>query len=143
MFRQPNLVLLATTSLYGVGSSQYNRIHVPLAELGVKAKPGGFRAEPVLLPAADLKREPEMSLSYTELGMSRGFGSYHFSSASLEHLNNFIPRGGEIRKVNSIFGEGVNPLMYASLRSSRWWRTGRSTWARGARPLPTVASSGA
>lgn len=111
VFRPPNLVLLATTSLYGVGSSQYNRIHVPLAELGLKATPRGFRPEPVLLPAADLKREPELTLSYTELGMSRGFGSYHFSNASLEYLNNFIPRGGEIRKVNSIFGEGVNPLM--------------------------------
>lgn len=31
----PNLVLLATTSLYGVGSSQYNRLRVPLKELGV------------------------------------------------------------------------------------------------------------
>ena len=32
--RPPNLVILATTSLYGVGSSQYNRVRVPLEELG-------------------------------------------------------------------------------------------------------------
>jgi hypothetical protein len=34
--RSPNLVLLATTSLYGVGSSQYNRVRVPVAEVGAK-----------------------------------------------------------------------------------------------------------
>jgi hypothetical protein len=109
--RPANLVLLATTSLYGVGSSQYNRVHVPLEEVGGRAKPAGFRAEPVLLPTKDVAREREGTLGYTELGSSEGFGSYHFSSASLEYLNTFIPRGGEIRKVNSIFGEGVNPLM--------------------------------
>jgi hypothetical protein len=88
--RQPNLVLLATTSLYGVGSSQYNRIRVPLEAVGGKA---GSRLE------------------YAELGMSRGFGSYHFSKASLDYLDTLVPRGDDSRKVNSIFGEGVNPLM--------------------------------
>lgn len=88
--RPPNLVLLATTSLYGVGSSQYNRIRVPLEAVGGKA--GSM-------------------LEYTELGVSRGFGSYHFSTASLDYLETLIPRGDDNRKVNSIFGEGVNPLM--------------------------------
>jgi hypothetical protein len=58
--RPPNLVLLATTSLYGVGSSQYNRVRVPLEAVDGKAG---------------------QMLEYTELGMSRGFGSYHFSTA--------------------------------------------------------------
>lgn len=88
--RPPNLVLLATTSLYGVGSSQYNRVRVPLEEVGGKA---GAKVE------------------YTELGMSKGYGSYHFSKASIDYLETLVPRGGEKRKVNSIFGEGVNPLM--------------------------------
>jgi len=88
--RPPNLVLLATTSLYGVGSSQYNRVRVPLEAVGGKAG---------------------QMLEYTELGMSRGFGSYHFSTASLNYLETLIPRGDDSRKVNSIFGEGVNPLM--------------------------------
>jgi hypothetical protein len=88
--RPPNLVLLATTSLYGVGSSQYNRIRVPLEAVGGKA--GSM-------------------LEYAELGMSRGFGSYHFSKASLDYLDTLVPRGDDSRKVNSIFGEGVNPLM--------------------------------
>jgi hypothetical protein len=88
--REPNLVLLATTSLYGVGSSQYNRIRVPLEAVGGKAG---------------------HMLEYDELGMSRGFGSYHFSKASLDYLDTLVPRGDDSRKVNSIFGEGVNPLM--------------------------------
>jgi hypothetical protein len=90
VMRSPNLVLLATTSLYGVGSSQYNRVRVPLDKIG--GENGG-------------------NLEYIELGTSKGFGSYHFSAASLDCLEALIPRGRENRKVNSIFGEGVNPLM--------------------------------
>jgi hypothetical protein len=88
--RDPNLVLLATTSLYGVGSSQYNRLRVPLEDLGGEA---GQRIE------------------YVELGMSKGYGSYHFSQASIDYLETLLGRAGDGRKVNSIFGEGVNPLM--------------------------------
>lgn len=67
--RQPNLVLLATTSLYGVGSSQYNRIRVPLEAVG------GRVGE---------------SLAYVELGESRGYGSYQFSQLSLEYWGVFL-----------------------------------------------------
>ncbi|HEU5070880.1 MAG TPA: Druantia anti-phage system protein DruA [Verrucomicrobiae bacterium] len=90
VIRSPNLVLLATTSLYGVGSSQYNRVRVPVAEAGGKG---------------------DAVIEYEELGMSRGYGSYHFSKASIDYLETLMPRGGVGRKVNSIFGEGVNPLM--------------------------------
>jgi hypothetical protein len=88
--RPPNLVLLATTSLYGVGSSQYNRLRLPLEEVGGKT---GHRLE------------------YVELGASKGYGSYHFSQASVDYLETLLGRAGDGRKVNSIFGEGVNPLM--------------------------------
>jgi hypothetical protein len=88
--RTPNLVLLATTSLYTVGSSQYNRVRIPAEEAGGKSG---------------------HNLAFLELGMSLGFGSYQFSTASLDYLEKFIPRGDDFRKVNSIFGEGVNPLM--------------------------------
>ena len=90
VIRIPNLVLLATTSLYGVGSSQYNRVRVPIMEAGGKG---------------------DTVIEYKELGMSRGYGSYHFSKASIDYLETLLPRGGAGRKVNSIFGEGVNPLM--------------------------------
>jgi hypothetical protein len=88
--RPPNLVLLATTSLYGVGSSQYNRVRIPLEELD---------------------GEPGTYLEYRELGISKGFGSYHFSQASIDYVQTLLGRAGDGRKVNSIFGEGVNPLM--------------------------------
>jgi len=88
--RTPNLVLLATTSLYGVGSSQYNRVRVPVAEVGGSG---------------------DARLEYVELGESLGFGSYHISMATIDYLETLMPRGSVKRKVNSIFGEGVNPLM--------------------------------
>jgi hypothetical protein len=88
--RPPNLVMLATTSLYGVGSSQYNRVRVSLAELG---------------------GDPAKRIEYAELGMSKGYGSYHFSQASIDYLETLLGRAGGGRKVNSIFGEGVNPLL--------------------------------
>ena len=90
VIRTPKLVLLATTSLYGVGSSQYNRVRVPIAEVGGKG---------------------DAVIEYKALGLSRGYGSYHFSKASIDYLNTLMPRGTAGRKVNSIFGEGVNPLM--------------------------------
>jgi hypothetical protein len=67
--RPPNLVLLATTSLYSIGSSQYNRVRVPLRELGGKV---GARIE------------------YTELGVSKGYGSYHFSQTSIAYLDTLL-----------------------------------------------------
>lgn len=88
--REPNLVLLCTTSLYGVGSSQYNRIKIPLDAIG--STDGG-------------------QIQYEDLGISKGYGSYHFSKASLKYLDVLLGRVGVGRKVNSIFGEGVNPLM--------------------------------
>ena len=60
--RKPKLVLLCTTSLYGVGSSQYNRVRVLLEDVGGKG---------------------DAKLEYVELGMSKGYGSYHFSRASI------------------------------------------------------------
>ena len=90
VYRDPQLVLMATTSLYGVGSSQYNRIRVP-AELV-----GGDEGE---------------SIGFLELGKSEGFGSFHFSKETVKVAQALLGRLDGGRKVNSIFGEGVNPLM--------------------------------
>lgn len=88
--RKPNLVLLCTTSLYGVGSSQYNRVKIPLAEIGLNSS---------------------ASIEYKNLGHSQGFGTYHFSRETIQ-LGSFLnSQKKEGRRVNSIFGEGVNPLM--------------------------------
>lgn len=90
VIRKPRLVLLCTTSLYGVGSSQYNRVKVPLNEIGGR----------------DNDR-----VEYENLGHSSGFGTYHFSRETIRLASTLISRRKNGRLVNSIFGEGVNPLM--------------------------------
>ncbi len=88
--RIPRLVLLCTTSLYGNGSSQYNRVKLPAEVVGGKTS---------------------LCLRYEELGTSQGFGSFHFSRESVRLADALLGRSKQGRKVNSIFGEGVNPLM--------------------------------
>ena len=88
--KKPNLVLLATTSLYGVGSSQYNRVSIPANEVG---------------------GEGNERLIYKEIELSVGFGSYHISKESIRCATYLLGRKANGRPVNSIFGEGVNPRM--------------------------------
>jgi hypothetical protein len=88
--RRPRLVLLGTTSLYAVAPSQYNRLKMPIVtaagrRLGV--------------------------LAYERLGRTVGYGSYHFSRATLEALESILARQQHGRPINSIFGEGVNPKL--------------------------------
>ena len=86
--RPPTLVLLMTTSLYGVASSQYNRLKVPVEYHG-----------------------GEGVLEFVELDETLGFGSYHFSKATLNEMAVYLARDTDGRAVNSIFGEGVNPKL--------------------------------
>jgi hypothetical protein len=88
--RKPQLVLLCTTSLYGVGSSQYNRIKIPAGDIGGKA--GKF-------------------IEYKELGISEGYGSFHFSNHTIWLADKVVGRNNGRKRVNSIFGEGANPLL--------------------------------
>ena len=88
--RSPKLVLLCTTSLYGGGSSQYNRLKIPAGSFGN-------------IPIDDVV--------FFELGVSEGFGSFHFSKETIRAADGLLGRKDYGRKVNSIFGEGVNPLM--------------------------------
>jgi len=90
VFKKPELLLLCTTSLYRTGSSQYNRIKVPAELIG-----GG----------------PGDALEFQNLGYSEGFGSFHFSRETVELMNVLLARSKDGKRVNSIFGEGVNPLM--------------------------------
>ncbi|HVL68776.1 MAG TPA: Druantia anti-phage system protein DruA [Vicinamibacterales bacterium] len=88
--RPPRLVLLGTTSLYGVAPSQYNRLKMPAAAVG----------------------GPENAMvSYECLGRTAGYGSYHFSRDTLASLEPLLGRLQRGRPVNSIFGEGVNPKL--------------------------------
>ncbi len=90
LVRKPQLVMLGTTSLYGVGSSQYNRIKIPVGEIG---------------------GEKGHKIEYKELGFSEGFGSFHFSSNTIILADAVAGRESGRKRVNSIFGEGANPLI--------------------------------
>ena len=86
--RRNNLVFVGTTSLYGTGSSQYNRLHFPAETLG-----GHGRIE------------------FRELGHSRSFGTSHLSSETVSALVRLSEQSRTGVRVNSIFGEGVNPKL--------------------------------
>jgi hypothetical protein len=86
--RRANLVFVGTTSLYGSGSSQYNRVRVPAAVLGGTA-----------------------DLQFLRLGRSRSFGTSHLSAESVSLLVRLAEQTQTGARVNSIFGEGVNPKL--------------------------------
>lgn len=88
--RKPKLVLLCTTSLYGVGSSQYNRLK---------------------LSAADIGGSEHESIWYEPLGLSLGYGSFHLSAETVGEMDALISQSQKSRRVNSIFGEGVSPRL--------------------------------
>lgn len=88
--RESRLSFISTTSLYGSGSSQYNRLRWPASVMG------GPNHE---------------QLQFAELGHSRSFGTSHFADQTVEALMRlYVVNGGEVR-VNSIFGEGVSPRL--------------------------------
>jgi Domain of unknown function (DUF4338) len=88
--RNAQLVLLCTTSLYGSSLNQYSRIKLPTRMIGGAANG---------------------SIEYKAVGVSDGYGTFHFSRDTLRLMSSLLGRANESRKVNSIFGEGVNPLM--------------------------------
>lgn len=90
IIRKPTLVLLGTTSLYGIGSSQYNRIKIPCDRIG------GSSGE---------------SLVYEELGHSQAFGTSQYSEETVEALEDLVQQSANGQRVHSIFGEGVSPKL--------------------------------
>jgi hypothetical protein len=83
--RDPMLVFLGTTSLYHVGSSQYNRIAIPLVD------------------------DNTTKITYQEYGKTLGFGSVHFSEVTIQALNELQQHVNEATLINNVFGEGINP----------------------------------
>ncbi len=90
IIRPSQLAFVGTTSLYGVGSSQYNRLRMPAARIGGK--------------------EGE-HLEYIEIGKSQAYGTSHFSSNTVRALVDLVQQSSNGRRVNSIFGEGVSPKL--------------------------------
>ncbi len=88
--RTPTLVLLGTTSLYGLGSSQYNRIKIPCTNLG---------------------GSPADAIRYEELGHSEAFGTSQYSEETVDALADVVQQSANGLRVNSIFGEGVSPKL--------------------------------
>jgi hypothetical protein len=86
--RRSHLVFVGTTSLYGSGSSQYNRLRIPASVLN-------GRADVVFRP----------------LGRSRSFGTSHLSKETVSALVQLAEQSRTGIRINSIFGEGVNPKL--------------------------------
>ncbi|WP_245410691.1 Druantia anti-phage system protein DruA [Notoacmeibacter marinus] len=86
-----DLKLLTTTSLYGVGSSQYNRL---------------------TLRASDY---PDIGndLRWRTIGKSLtgGFGTIHLGSETAQALRNLAFSRHDARRVNNRFGEGTSPRL--------------------------------
>ncbi len=88
--RESRLSFISTTSLYGSGSSQYNRLRWPAEVMG---GPKGER------------------ISFTALGRSRSFGTSQFTDETVEALVRLSRVEGGVVRVNSVFGEGVSPRL--------------------------------
>jgi len=84
IFKDTDLCVLTTTSLYGVGSSQYNRVRFPY---------------------------DAPKLRWQEIGATEGFGTIHMTKQTVLALREkAIGRTG-LRNVNNQFGEGTSPLL--------------------------------
>lgn len=86
--RRSNLVFVGTTSLYGSSSSQYNRLRLPGDVLGSRT-----------------------DIVFRPLGRSRSFGTSHLSAFTVKALAKLAAETHTGARVNSIFGEGVNPKL--------------------------------
>lgn len=88
--REARLSFVGTTSLYGTGSSQYNRLFWPATTMG---GPEGKR------------------MGFHELGRSRSFGTSHFTDDTVNALVRLSEHSGATTRVNGLFGEGVSPRL--------------------------------
>lgn len=86
VFRPADLVYVGTTSLYYVGSSQYNRLKVPGSIF-----------------------ESDFDVVWKKLGMTIGFGTMHISKATTLSLTEATSDG--FNRINHVFGEGASPKM--------------------------------
>ena len=83
VIRDSRLAFLGTTSLYALGSSQYNRIKVPVTD--------GF------------------VLQFKELGITEGYGTVFFSKTTTSTMMRILELQDGGRRINNIFGEGTSP----------------------------------
>lgn len=79
--RRAELAMIGTTSLYYVGSSQYNRLRLSMGR---------------------------GSLSYLYVGKTRGYGSVHLSQRTYKTLQRLLDTHKELNRASSTFAAGVN-----------------------------------
>ena len=84
--RPADLVYVGTTSLYYVGSSQYNRLKIPGKVF-----------------------DSNFDVVWKQLGMTIGFGTMHISKATTLSLAEATSDG--FNRINHVFGEGASPKM--------------------------------
>lgn len=83
VIRDSHLVYLGTTSLYAVGSSQYNRIKVPLNNGSL--------------------------LEFREMGVTEGYGTVFFSKETTALFSKILELQDGGKRINHVFGEGTSP----------------------------------
>lgn len=87
--RDPEVVVLTTTSLYGAAASQYNRL-----KMGVRMPDG-----------------PDATIQWRDLGLTQGWGTTHFAEATIDALRALVKREEGALNVNNVFGEGQSPRL--------------------------------
>lgn len=89
MTRTPALSLLTTSSLYAVGSAQYNRVRIPGSVVGSDGE-----------------------IRYKRVGSTDSFGTVQFASDTTEVLASAARLANSKRRlVNNLFGEGMSPKL--------------------------------
>ncbi len=90
--RRPALAVLTTSSLYSVGSSQYNRIRIPAAAVC----------------------DGSGQIRYDRIGKTDSFGTVHFAPDTADALVELARLEDDNRRfVNHLFGEGMSPKLRA------------------------------
>lgn len=89
IYRPAELKILTTTSLYGNGSSQYNRL----------------RLKRTSYP------ELEHDLAWQELAQTAGYGTVHLKSETVRILREVSEQLYRARRINNRFGEGASPRL--------------------------------
>jgi hypothetical protein len=89
IYRPANLKVITTTSLYGKGSSQYNRLRLRAAEFAFL----------------------NSGIAWEEIATTAGYGTVHLSNATTRVLRDFTDQLRGARHVNHRFGEGASPRM--------------------------------
>ena len=110
----------SSPTLGAMGREYRRRPSEPSWKVSVISVPHGFNSDdhvPILGTKSRLLRnilggKADERVEFQSLGLSEGFGSFHFSKETLRLMSMLIGLGQrKPGKANSIFGEGVNPLM--------------------------------